>query len=662
MRHVLLYLAAAQSLSLVTAGRFGLTAASLQSPALGKEACSEVGRSRSSHADTAGGMKMLRDLDQQHHHSIGQLAHKLRTVCSASRVELSKLCHSIDAQGDLWSTLPPACLEHILVQLSTSAQTFAAVRLVCKAWRDASNECVGSLSPLVCYSHVIVSRWSNLEQSSFRLCGATLNLERLAVICRLKRLRTLILPHTVCRVGDWPSALRQSTSLRFLIIDECLFKRTGVRQERVLPCQDTQIDGAYLKRIAADLPQLQGLDVGCSYSLTGHWLDHILGHFSALVDLEAVSKAGRESPWLRSLGQLPHSLTNLRLGPVHPSTFDDILRLTSLQRLGLVGRDLDRLPLTACWRWHLLTNLTELSFSCYDLCPGLISSLPTTLRSLSFSSTSISYPSAVLAHDLAAFTNLQRLQLHLQCRISPQNLPQVLTELHEVVESSATLPHLSISFSDHEQVEELILSDTDRPIRLASRGSVTLGLPCAKWKPVPCRPKDSCSITSLCFDPGVSLDNDSAVSIAGLRTLQTLQVSLAGGIPSSFAALLHLQHLSVSWDHQHDDLYEESSPASKPGSNAQQHQNKLQGPTGRHRFRLLHRSRSNSALAPSVSVVLQLRSLESLHLAHPAFGDEDLRQIGTLTRLTELVFMQSAPEPCISSAGLLHLSGRSLTA
>ncbi|KAK9831723.1 hypothetical protein WJX74_007283 [Apatococcus lobatus] len=136
-----------------------------------------------------------------------------------------------------------------------------------------------------------------------------------------------------------------------------------------------------------------------------------------------------------------------------------------------------------------------------------------------------------------------------------------------------------------------------------------------------------------------------------------LQVSLLEGIPAPFAALSQLQHLSVSWDHGEDDLYHASSAASKLGPNTTQLESQPHRLSARHRFRLLHRSKSNSALAPSVAVLLQLRSLQSLHLAHPAFSDADLRQVGSLTRLTELVFMQSAPEPSISSEGLMHLSG-----
>ena len=291
-------------------------------------------------------MKMLRNSEDHHHHSIGHLALRLRTVCSASKLDLSKYCHTESVDGEVWSRLPPAVLESILFQLSTS-NSFAAVRLVCKGWFEASNACVGSLSPLVCFSHTILSRFSNLEDVSFLHCGGTLNFERLSICSRLKRLESLALPHSCCRIGDWPGAL-QDSGLSFLRVAEDLFKRVGIRPTPVSECRDTQVDEKTLRRIVEILPSLRGLDIGDSYSLAGNWLETIT-HLRALEQLGAVSKTGQQhvSAFLSSasLNLLSSSLTSLRLGPVQPSAFTSFLSLTQLHDLSLVGSDMDRLPL-----------------------------------------------------------------------------------------------------------------------------------------------------------------------------------------------------------------------------------------------------------------------------------------------------------------------------
>ncbi len=607
-------------------------------------------------------MKMLRDSDEHHHHSIGQLALKLRSVCNASRLEQSKLFHVQDTAADVWSGLPPAVLENILFQLSTSS-SFAAVRLVCKSWLEASSAFVGSVSPLVCFSHVIVSRFPNLEQVSFLLCGGTLNYERLLVCSRLKRLQSLTLPHSCYRVGDWPSALRDS-GLSFLRVDEDLFKRVGIQPTPISDCSDTQVDDQTLRRLTEVLPLLHGLDIGDSYSLTGDWLGKITS-LRALKHLQAVSKTGQPqvSAFLASalLNQLPVGLTTLRLGPVHPSAFQSLLTLTQLQRLSLVGSDLNRLPLKGLVQWDLLPALQQLSFSCYELSPGTIRSLPHALQSLSLTSISIYEPAAVLAEEFTVFTMLHRLQLHLQSRLSTyDDAAIVLSELHKVVEHVSSLPHLTVSFMDHENMNHHL--GIERPIHLACRKSARLGLPCAIWKPAFISPTDACSITRLCFAPGVSLSDENAASLATLRTLETLELGLRGRIPASFTAFRCLKHLTVSWDHGQEGLYA-ASTRSRWTSPDSPHAHSPQ-PVRSLSWRLTHlhrRSPVQSAFTESVAVLLKLESLESLHLAHPAFSDGDLRQLGSLTQLTELVFKQDDPEPSITSRGLVHLSGKSVS-
>ena len=134
-----------------------------------------------------------------------------------------------------WAQLPADILSAIGEQVSPGL-----LRLVCKEWREAVDRATSNLTPEVCHTQLIVTRFPNLAYLDLSEAAATVSNEALQELAHLHRLVSLNLQGCAKVIPHQGKQSARDAPERHLLLYTTAFRHQLLSCLQISPCPTLQ--------------------------------------------------------------------------------------------------------------------------------------------------------------------------------------------------------------------------------------------------------------------------------------------------------------------------------------------------------------------------------------------------------------------------------------